>query len=334
MNHRRSVSVLAGTAVSIGLLMGSAISRAEPAQLTLIHPFPDSSVYTSNCLDLVAAINDKGKGLVNIKVLSHDSMPMAEQPRAVGNGKVDLACVPASSYAEAVPENIAITTANAEPMAVRDGGGVELMDAFHRQYLNVTYLGWTSGGTRFRIYLKDAPIFNEKGLPDLGGVTMPDSPVHGLFLRAMGARTVPVDDVAGALQSGKLTGTPWQTHGLTARGLDKPLRHAIDHDYFYMDIGWLMNLDSWNRLDSKTQKLLRDMVAQFEKRNAEAFVEQSKQEKQALVDGGMQFHAVPNRVHFRRYAVNSLYEGLEHVSESQNRDTNQHARLRKAFQNP
>ena len=43
-------------------------AQAE-TKLTMVYPFPDFLIYTKNCKALVKAINEKGKGVVQIDVL-------------------------------------------------------------------------------------------------------------------------------------------------------------------------------------------------------------------------------------------------------------------------
>ena len=83
-------------------------AQAE-TKLTMVYPFPDFLIYTKNCKALVKAINEKGKGVVQIDVLPFNSIKMFQQAPAVSKGRVDLNCIPAAFYARGIPELEAIS---------------------------------------------------------------------------------------------------------------------------------------------------------------------------------------------------------------------------------
>ena len=143
-------------AVALGAaLFGFQSTASAETKLTLVYPFPDFLVYTKNCKALVGKINEKGKGTVQIEILPFNSIKMFQQAPAVSKGRVDLVCTPAAFYARAIPENEAISTASSSVAQARKAGGITILDKLHQKHMKVKYLGWTTDGNKFRIYMKN-----------------------------------------------------------------------------------------------------------------------------------------------------------------------------------
>lgn len=328
----RSIALALG-AVGCLAVSGGAVSAKE-TKLTLVHPFPDFLVYTKNCKALVKAINARGKGEVQIEILPFNSIKMFQQPPAVSKGRVDIACTPAAFYARAIPENEAVSTASSTPAQAHKAGGMAIIDELHQKHFNAKYLGWTAAGNNFRIYMKNAPKFNAKGLPDFSGVKMRDNPIYGAFLRALKASThnLSSSQAYAALEKGVIDAAPWATLGIQGLKWDKFLRHAIEPDFYQTDIGWLMNLDKWNGMSAKGRKVLQDTVREFENANNANLGKLAAAEKVKLMAEGMKFHKVPNGDAYLRIAVDSAYERMMGRLKKAGRDTSNVAKLRAAFQ--
>lgn len=329
------ISKLIGLSAVAAIAGGVALSAPTPAsaaaaKLTLVYPFPDFLVYTKNCKALAAKINARGKGVVEIEVLPFNSIKMFQQPPAASKGRVDLVCTPAAFYARAIPENEAVSTASSLPEQVRANGGTKLIDALQQKHFNVKYLGWTSGGDRFRIYMKNAPKFNSAGLPDFSGVKMRDNPIYGAFLKALHATTHPLPSSAvfSALEKGVVDASAWATNGLMGLKWDKFLRHAIDEEFYRTDIGWIMNLDKWKGLSAKAKGILQNTVIEQEKINAAQLAAMATKEKAKLIAGGMKFHAVPAKAKYLKMAVDSAYERMIARLKKAGRPTAHVAKLR------
>lgn len=312
--------------------LAAPVAHAETT-LTLVHPFPDALIYTKLCKELVEKINTGAKGLVKVDVKPFNSIQMFEQPTAVSKGVVDVACTPAAFYARAIPENEALSTSNSSPAKVRANGGIKMIDALHQKLFNMKYLGWTESGGRFRIYLKDAPKFTAQGLPDLTGVKMRDNPIYGAFLKALHATTHPMgsNEVYSALEKGVVNATAWATIGLMDYKWDKFLNYGLEPEFYQTDIGWIVNLDKWKSLGPDAQKRLEEIVIAHENSARAKLEDLAREERAALVKGGMKFETVPNGKAYLDLAVNSAYERMTQRIKEQKRDTADVAKLRTLF---
>jgi TRAP-type C4-dicarboxylate transport system substrate-binding protein len=283
---------------------------------------------------LAAKINKRGKGVLEIEVLPFNSIKMFQQPPAVSKGRIDLACTPAAFYARAIPENEAVSTASSVPEQVRSNGGTKMIDELQQKHFNVKYLGWTTGGDRFRIYMKNAPKFNAAGLPDFTGVKMRDNPIYGAFLKALNATThnLPSSAVFSALEKGVVEASAWATNGLKGLKWDKFLRHAVDADFYRTDIGLIMNLDKWKGLSAKARGILQDTVIEQEAVNTALLQKLSASEEASLKKEGMKFHAAPDKAGYLKLAVDSAYARMMERLNKAKRGTGHVSKLRAAYQ--
>jgi TRAP-type C4-dicarboxylate transport system substrate-binding protein len=335
MNTFKSIKFAAAAALAVGAAtLFGAPSQAAEVKLTMVHPFPDYLQYTKNCKAMVAAINERGKGVVQIEMLPLNSIKMFAQAPAVSKGRVDLVCTPAAFYASAIPENEAVSTASSTPAQARAAGGIKILDDLHQKHYNAKYLGWTEGGNNFRIYMKNAPKFGPDGMPDFTGVKMRDNPIYGAFFKAMNATThnMGAGAVFSALEKGVVDAAAWATLGLKGLKWDKFLRHAIAEEFYQTDIGWLMNLDKWKSLSPAAQKLIQDTVIEFENSNHAMLVKMAAEEKATLIAEGMTFHAVPAGKKFVQTAIESAYARMDKRLTKAKRDKSHVAKLRAAFQ--
>ena len=330
-NSKRIIMAIAGVAA---IASASAFRVAAAAELTLVYPFPDFLIYTKQCKELAADISEASDGKVSIEVLPFNSIKMFQQPAAVRKGRVDLMCTPYAFFANAVPENEAVSTSASNPATVRANGGLEMLDKIQQEHYGVKNLGWTSSGGRFRIYMKNAPKFDADGMLDLSGIKLRDNPIYGAFFRAMNASThpLPSTEVYSALEKGVVDASAWATIGLKGLKWDKFLRHGVEPEFYHTDIGWFINLDRWNSLDADVRTLIQDRVIANEEAVREILLAEAKAERATLAAEGMEFHTVPASDVYSKLAVDSAYARMVERLEEAGRSTDHVATLRELWQ--
>ena len=259
---------------------------------------------------------------------------MFKQPPAIKAGRVDIACTAAAFYARGLPEAEAVATSNSSPQAVRANGGLGLLDDLHQKHANMKYLGWTTSGAHFRIYLKNAPKFTSGGLVDFSGVKLRDNPIYGAFYRAMKATThsLPATAVYSALEKGVVDGSAWATVGVQGLKWDKFLRHAVEPEFFQTDIGWIVNLDKWKSLGQKSQSLIQKAVIAQEAVNRAKLEGMASAERKKLIAEGMKFYNAPNPQAYSKLAVDSAYQRMTDRLKKTKRGTDVVAKLRATWQ--
>lgn len=284
----RGLALGAGVALA-GLSGGDALAADK---LTAVHAFPPFLVYTKTFLAIVDDINTRGKGIVEIEVRGGpEAIGMFEQPNAVRDGVVDMVHTPGSFYGASVPEIDAMVAARVTPVEARENGGAALMDEVHQKRFNVKHLGWVDGGIRFHIYMNNEPKFGSDGILDLSGVKLRDNPIYHAFFEALKSTTasMPVTEVYSALEKGVVDAAAWTSIGLMDLKWDKFLKYRVDPNFYNTDIGIIVNKDSWNRLSPESQKLIQDVIIEWEKKSFEARQKDRENDEAELAKRGMKF---------------------------------------------
>ena len=329
---RTQFTLFAALSIGVTTFAGGAVAQTK---LSLVHPFPDFLVYTKSCKAMVAAINSAGGSDVSVDIKGgSEAVKMFQQPGAVSKGSVDMVCTPAAFYAQAIPENEAISTSPSSPAIVRANGGMAIIDQLHQKYFKVKYLGWVDSGPGFHIYMQDAPKFKKTGLPDFAGVKMRDNPIYGAFFRALGATTHNMSSSAvySALEKGIVNASAWTSIGLIAFKWDKFLRHRLDPKFYQTDIGLIMNLKSWNKMTAKARGIVQATVIAHENSSRAARLAEVDKERKQLVDGGMKLHDVPAASEYLKTAIESAYQRMEERLKKRNRPLDSMQKLRPLYQ--
>jgi TRAP-type C4-dicarboxylate transport system substrate-binding protein len=286
--------LLAGAAYAFASAGFGSGALAQAVELTLIHPFPDAIIYTKSCKDLVGKLDQSGAVKITVRG-GNEAIPMFNQPNAVRDGIVDMVCTPAAFYAQAIPENDAISTSNESPEEVRKNGGMALVDKLHGRHMKMKYIGWTDSGVGFYMYMASAPKFKPDGLPDFSGVKLRDNPIYSAFFKAMGAsaHNMPATEVYSALEKNVVDAAAWTSIGLTQLKWDKFLKHRVGPEFFQSDIGVLMNLAKWTSLSAKAKETIEKIMIEHENTSRAARQKERDVEQALLQKDGMKAHALP-----------------------------------------
>lgn len=261
-------------------------------KVTAVHAFPGFLIYTKSFLAMVAEINARGKGIVEIEVKGGpEAIGMFQQPTAVRDGVVDMIHTPGSFYGASVPEIDAMVAARATPMEVRANGGAALMDEIHQKRFNVRHLGWIDGGVKFHIYSVKDFKFRTDGVVDLTGVKLRDNPIYHAFFMALNGTTASLKstEAYAALEKGVIDAAAWTSIGLMDLKWDKFVKYRLDPEFYNTDLGILFNKDAWAKLSPESQKLIQDVVIEWEKKSYDARQMDVKAEATELAKRGVKF---------------------------------------------
>ena len=280
---------ITGAAAAFAMTATSAMAEDK---VTAVHAFPDFLVYTQTFLAMVEDMNKRGEGILEIEVRGGpEAIGMFQQPAAVRDGVVDIVHTPGSFYGKNVPEIDAMVASRVTPMEARANGGAAIMDAAHRKRFNVTHLGWIDGGVNFHIFMDEEPKFDENGILDLTGVKLRDNPIYHAFFEAMNATTssMPATEVYSALEKGVVDAAAWTEIGIPQLKWNEFLKYRVDPTFYNTDIGVIMNLDSWNGLSAESQKLIQDVIIEWEAKSWNDRQADVVTDAKVLTDGGMTF---------------------------------------------
>lgn len=292
MSIMNKVRLTGIAAVAAGVIALSPVVSLAADKVSAVHAFPGFLVYTKTFLSMVDEINKRGEGIVEITVRGGpEAIAMFEQPNAVRDGVVDMVHTPGSFYGAAVPEIDAMVASRATPMEVRQNGGAAAMDAAHQKRFNVKHLGWIDGGVQFHIYNAKPFKFGDDGVVDLTGVKLRDNPIYHAFFEELNATTasMPSTEVYAALEKGVVDASAWTSIGLMDLKWDKFVKYRIDPSFYNTDIGVIFNKDSWEALSPESQKLIQDVVIEWEEKSFNDRQVDVKADAEELQKRGMEF---------------------------------------------
>lgn len=324
-------------ATGIALAIGPVAASAED-KVSAVHAFPEFLVYTKTFLAMVEDINARGKGVVQIEVRGGpEAIGMFQQPAAVRDGVVDMVHTPGSFYGANVPEIDAMVAARVTPMEARANGGAALMDQAHQDRFNVKHLGWIDGGIKFHIYMNSEPKFRDDGILDLTGVKLRDNPIYNAFFTELNATTssMPATEVYSALEKGVVDSAAWTEIGIPQLKWNEFLKYRVDPTFYNTDIGVIFNMDAWNALSAESQKLIQDVVIEWE---AKSYADRQKDvatDAKVLADGGMEFvaHSDEAGEAYRKLADDAAWARMHERIEGGGAGAEMYKALRKHYAN-
>ena len=281
------------TVITFGVLTALSSTYAMAIdQITAVHAFPPSLIYTQSFLEFVDKVNERGEGVVQINVRGGpEVIGLSEQPDAVRNGVVDMAYTAASFYAGTVPERDAMVASNTNAIYARENGGIDLLNEIHQEKMGTYYLGWFDSGVSYNLYTIDEPKMDAEDNLSISGLRLRSNPVYDAFFQGyLGAQPIslPTTDVYAALERGVVNATGWTQIGLKDLNWDRFLNYRVDPAFFSTDMGVIVNLNKWNQLSEESQQILQEVAIEHERESAEKLEERSLEQQAQLEADGMQ----------------------------------------------
>lgn len=247
--------------------VGAATAQAQEITLKAISAWPEGNYFTGNFDKFVAKVNAEGKGLVQINHLGGGAkvMPPFEVANAVKSGVVDMANVAGGFYTTALPESDALSLSTITAQELRKNGAHEYINTVWNEKLNVQYLGRSVDALPINIFLRK-PITK----PDLTGLRMRVIPLYRPFLESLNAQsllTIPPGEVYTALERGLLDGYGWPVIGLFDVGIEKQTKYRVDPGFYSVEVGVLVNLNTWKKMNEAQRAFLNKMTIWMEDLN-------------------------------------------------------------------
>ncbi|MFN4098325.1 MAG: TRAP transporter substrate-binding protein DctP [Pararhodobacter sp.] len=247
---------MTGCAAAVLALTATTSLQAQEVTLRAISAFGTTTTFSREFLAFVDRVNEQGAGLVQIDLLGGpEAMPPFEVGSAVSNGVVDIANVTGAFYGNLLPIADALKLAELSTAEMRENGAYELINSLHEERMNVHYLARTGLGTPFHIYLTQ-PIDG----PSLEGMRIRTTSVYRAFINATGG--VPVQTAPGevftALERGQIEGYGWPAQGILDLGWHEHTAYRVDPGFYNVEVAFLVNLDSWNRLNDEQRAFLNE----------------------------------------------------------------------------
>ena len=297
-------------------------ASAEEVTLTLVSSWNERQNFTAHFLEYVKAVNERGKGVVQIDFMGGpEVIPQRQLLYALRRGVIDMAFGGSTYYRGVLPEGDAIFASTITPQQARANGGLEALQPYWRERINSHLIGWVQSGIGPNIYLTNPPVFTEDGIPDLRGLKIRTSPTNVEMLKALGARTVQiaVKEIYTAFQRGTVDGLAWPTIGFPDLGISEFVHYRVDPDVLQLAIVLQINLDVWNALSDDAKFILTDQAIVYEQQSRDFFFATRDREVTELAEAGFNSVAMaPDAaIRFRDFAHDVVWDRFaERASES------------------
>lgn len=279
------VLVLAGMFLAFSAWPGMSMAKG-PVSLRAVSFLAKNNAMTDPLFIFQQRVEEASKGELAVKYLGGpEAVPSFEQIEAVKNGLVDMALLPAAYYVPQIPLVDAIKLSRITPWEERQTGAYDFLNKLHKEKVNAYYLGRYTNGVQFHLYI------NKKiDKPDFSGLKIRVTPIYKPFVEALGG--VPVTTAPGevytALERGVVDGYGWPSFKISDFGWHEVTKYVIDPGFYQVDVGIVVNLDVWNRLQKDHQDLLISVAKQAEHESSNHFVKLKSEEREFIFSKGVQ----------------------------------------------
>lgn len=287
--------------------------KTKPITLSWISFVPKTNVLTKNFQAMfVDKVNEKAKGELVINFRGGPEVIGAfDQGKAIAQGIVDIGVPPVGFY-EAIAPGIggAMLTQYRPDEERRPGGAFDYLVKLHSKG-GLMYLGRATYTKKPYFYL-----FSNKRIEkpeDFKGLKIGSATVTRPAVKAWGATLVSVGmpeyyssmerGLVDALASSPLSA--WYSQGVY-----EVTKYCIDHPYYQSTAVAIMNLKKWNSLPERFQKLIMDVMIQYEEDYPNVYEKDRAELKEKAMKAGVEFYQFEPSVEkwFIEAAYNSAWE--------------------------
>ncbi|MEJ1158398.1 TRAP transporter substrate-binding protein DctP [Prosthecomicrobium sp. N25] len=290
---RRTFTTSALALAGVGLARPA---RAAEVTLNAVHFTPAQVSYARSFLAFVAKLNERGKGVVQIKVRGGpEILPLGQLGDAQKSGLVDMINCPAGPYLNLVPEGEVFSATSKTPAELRANGGFALINEIYGKKGNAFVLAHVDGGAGFHIFTVDEPPRAADGTIDFSKLKIRSSALYRDFLEKLGASVVVQGpgEVYTSLERGLVNANAYSIAGYSGFGWNKFTKFRIDPSFFQTDVLISVNKAKWDSLPDDAKKILQEVAIEHEKESVAANLKITADEGKAMLDAGMKVVEMP-----------------------------------------
>ena len=248
--------------------LSSAPALAQEVTIKAVSAWPEGNFFSQNFEKFVQKVNADGKGSIQINYVGGGAkvMPPFEVGNAVKSGVVDIANVTGNFYTNLLPESDALSVSTIPVQEWRKNGAYDYVNKLWGEKLNAHYLGRSIDNMPYHLFLKK-PITK----PELAGMRLRGIPIYREFFQSMGGNvlTIAPGEVYTALERGVIDGYGWPVSGIFDLNLQEHTKYRVEPGFYNTEVGVLMNLNTWKRLNDKQRAVLTDAAIWMENLNLE-----------------------------------------------------------------
>jgi TRAP-type C4-dicarboxylate transport system substrate-binding protein len=265
-------------------------ASAQEVTINAVHFTPAQVSYAKSFLKFVDTVNQRGKGIIQIKVRGGpEIMPLAQLGEAQKSGLIDMINCPAGPYLNLVPEGEVFAATTKKPWELRANGGFALINEIYARKGNAVVLAHVDGGAGFHIFTTDEPTRTADGGVDFAKLKIRSAALYRDFLETLGAGVVVQGpgETYTSLERGLVNANAYTIVGYQAFGWQKFTKFRIDPGFFQTDVLISMNKAKWDSLPEPARKLLLDVAIEHERESVEANLKATEEESKQMIAGGM-----------------------------------------------
>lgn len=265
-------------------------AAAQEATINAVHFTPAQVSYARSFLKYVEKVNQRGKGIVQIRVRGGpEVIPFTQLGEALKNGVIDMVDCPAGPLLNIVPEGEVFSATSKKPWELRENGGFELIDGIFGKKANAHVLAHVDAGAGFHVFTVDEPVRTADGGVDFSRLKIRSAALYREFLESLGAGVVvqPPGEAYTSLERGLVNANCYTVLGYQNFGWNKFTRYRIDPGFFQTDVLVMVNKAAWERLSPEARKLLQDVAIEHERSSYEENLAGTREQGQQMIDAGM-----------------------------------------------
>ena len=269
------------------LMLSAGMAAGEEVTLSGASCFPIGSPPGKPFEALVAAMNERGKGVVQINMVG--GAPAIGSPftltQKTAAGAYDVVGCTEAYFGNVLPEAPVLRFAEMPYAELRKNGAIDkVQELMHAKGLH--FLARHHDFGPFHLWLN-----KEITGPDLTSLHLRVSPVYTAFFTALGA-TVQQSNIAQVytyMENGTVQGFGWPALGWVPSWI-KVTKARVDPGVYSATLHTLVNLNAWNKLGDAQKALLNEVGLEFEVRaetSGDHFQAALKKQKEWMASEGM-----------------------------------------------
>ncbi|MEL0023504.1 MAG: TRAP transporter substrate-binding protein DctP [Alphaproteobacteria bacterium] len=288
MLKRKKILIAALAASVLGSLATGAV--AEEVTLKAVSAFSTSNLLTSGFVDYIDAVNEAGKGVIQINLLGGPEVSgPREQPVGLRQGQFDMIYGPPGYYLGLFPEADLYYGTNT-PMERRVNGHMKMLDGAFREKMNATVLGQMLGDIGVSLWLTQPPKRTESGGIDLTGLSVRSSPVYRDFITALGGTPVVMSGIGEtytALERGTVDATGMPLATIRDIKIQNLTKYNIQPDFLKTTMLVIANKEKFDSLSEEARQILSETAERIEEKTFHESEALNKAEAAALAAEGV-----------------------------------------------
>lgn len=287
-----------GRTTKLGLITAAALAvgamtvvtaPAQSAEVTLKGAgcFPIGSPVSKPWEAFIKALNERGKGVVQIKLIG--GAPAIGSPftlvQKMSKGAYDIVGCTEGYFGNVLVEGAALRFNEMPYNELRKRGGIDYLQKLFTAK-NIHYLARYHDFGPFHLWL-NKPVDK----PDLTGLHLRISPIYKGLFTSLGA-TVQLSNIAQVytyMENGTVQGYGWPALGWVPSWV-KVTKYRVEPGFYNSGLHNVINLKKWKSLSAEQQALLSKIGLEFEAKSentAPAFLAKLKKKKDWMASEGM-----------------------------------------------